>query len=197
MAHQSNDLPQRYRPPDGRRHQQGTVEARVREQSWPGTLMALGIFVLITSFWAAAGRTLVSYVVLARWFALFAFAGNLLPYSRVGLRSGMERLEWFLFNLLAVGPFVFSLLLWLNLLVHGPERFSITGYNGDIIQVRSYWMVHGRLPPGEPFSSNTGSIADHPGPVGGHFIGTATGLLGYEVITTYTQYATPAGASDQ
>jgi hypothetical protein len=34
----------------------------------------------------------------------------------------MERLEWFLFNLLAVGPFVLSFLLWLNLLVHGEER---------------------------------------------------------------------------
>ena len=191
MAHQSNDLPQRHRPVRDRGHQQRAVEASAREQTWPGTLMALGIFVLIISFWAAAGRTLIRYAELVRWFALFAFVGNLLPYGRVGLRLGMERLEWFLFNLLAVGPFVISLLLWLNLLIHGPERYMITPYGGNILEVRSYWMHQESLPPGDPVHSGTGAIEDHPGPFGGHFIGVSRGLLGYEVITTYQRYGRP------
>ena len=44
----------------------------------------------------------------------------------------MERLEWFLFNLLAVGPIVMSLLLWLNYLGHGPEVVT----DHDVLEVR-------------------------------------------------------------
>ncbi|MBX2971523.1 MAG: hypothetical protein KF797_00320 [Flavobacteriales bacterium] len=191
MALQRNSVPQRYRPSGGVRHQQRNVEARVRDQSWPGTLMALGIFVLLISFWAAGGRTLVGYMELARWFALLAFAGDLLPYKRVGLRLGMERLEWFLFNLLAVGPLMLSLLLWVNLLLHGPERFAVTPYAGDIMELRSYWMAHDELPPSTPIEAPSAEALESPppGPVGGHLIGTAKGLFGYEVITTYEEIA--------
>jgi len=189
MGHQRNSTPQRYRPAAGHGHQQRAVEAPSRDQSWPGTLMALGIFVLLISFWAAGGRTLIHYVELARWFALFAFVGNLLPYTRVGLRLGMERLEWFLFNLLAVGPFVLSLLLWLNLLLHGPERFAATAYTGDIMELRTHWMANDELPPSTPVEAPAAELLQTPPPglVGGHLIGTAKGLFGYEVITTYEE----------
>ena len=49
---QRNDTPLRHRPIPGRGHQQRAVEASPRDQSWPGTLMALGIFVSLISFWA-------------------------------------------------------------------------------------------------------------------------------------------------
>jgi len=186
----NNPLP-RTRPIQRHRHQHTAVDASARDQSWPGTLMVFGIFVVVISFWWVGTRTLVSYMELARWFALFAFVGNLLPYQWVGLRMGMERLEWFLFNLLAVGPFVFSGLLWLNLLVHGPQQFAIIQSDISLEFVRNYWMVNGELPPSEPLHLLPGEAPDPSeqyGSVGGHVIGTARGVLGYEVITTYEPY---------
>ena len=155
--------------------------------------MVLGIFVLLASFWWAGSRTLTSYMELARWFALFAFVGNLLPYERVGLALGMERLEWFLFNLLAVGPFVLSFLLWLNLLVHGEERTSITAYAGDIMELRNYWMANDELPPNDPVNTAVKQVLEQPpmGSIGGHYMGTAKGVIGYEVITTYERVLPP------
>ncbi|MBL7946859.1 MAG: hypothetical protein JNN32_12415 [Flavobacteriales bacterium] len=193
MTLQRNSAPQRTPRPAGRGHQQRTVEARPRDQSWPGTLMVLGIFVLLASFWWAGTRTLISYMELARWFALFAFVGNLLPYTRVGLALGMERLEWFLFNLLAVGPLVLSSLLWLNLLVHGEERTAITAYAGDFMELRSYWMANDELPPQEVVTSTLEQVMGTPpmGAVGGHYMGTAKGILGYQVVTTYERILPP------
>jgi len=193
MTLQRNSAPQRTPRVGERGHQQRTVEARPRDQSWPGTLMVLGIFVLLASFWWAGTRTLISYMELARWFALFAFVGNLLPYKRVGLALGMERLEWFLFNLLAVGPFVLSALLWLNLLVHSEERTAITAYGGDIMELRNYWMANDELPPHEAVTTTLEQVLDQPpmGTIGGHYMGTAKGVLGYEVITTYERILPP------
>lgn len=165
------------------------MEAQARDQSWPGTLMVLGIFMLIVSFWWVGTRTLVTYMELGRWFALFAFAGNVLPYKLGGLRLGMERLEWFLFNLLAVGPFIFSSLLWLNLLAHGPERFAVLHFTGGIEGVRHYWMEKGELPPSTVLEVATVEEARTVGaPSGEHLIGVSTGLLGYEVISTYERF---------
>lgn len=129
MPHQRNTTPQRFRPHSSAQHQQRVVEGGVRDQTWPGTLMVLGIFVVVISFWWVGSKTFITYSALGRWFALFAFAGNLLSY-KAGLRLGMERLEWFLFNLLAVGPLLFSLALWVNLEVHGPEKQYIVHMNG-------------------------------------------------------------------
>ncbi|MBK6832098.1 MAG: hypothetical protein IPG92_15810 [Flavobacteriales bacterium] len=101
-------------------HQQHNVKGKVREQYWPGTLMGLGIFVALGSLFTVATWTLLDPMMLLRVFLVLCFAGNLLPYLRSGLWLGMARLEWFLFNLLAVGPIGTSALLWLNFLAHGP-----------------------------------------------------------------------------
>ena len=103
-------------------HQQRNVKGRVREQYWPGTLMGFGIFIALGSLFTVVPWTLIDPMHLLRIFLLLCFIGNLLPYLRSGLWMGMERLEWFLFNLLAIGPLVTSALLWLNFLVHGTER---------------------------------------------------------------------------
>lgn len=110
----------RYRQRSDDTHQQSKVKGMARDQYWPSTLMGLGIFIGLVSFFTVVFRTLVEPMDLFRLFLGLCFVGNLLPYRRSGLRLGMERLEWFLFNLLAVGPLGISLLLWLNLLVHGP-----------------------------------------------------------------------------
>ncbi len=91
----------------------------MREQYWPGTLMGAGVFVALGSLFTVATWTLVDPYLLLRAFVVLCFAGNLLPYLRSGLWLGMERLEWFLFNLLAVGPLLTSALLWANFLLHG------------------------------------------------------------------------------
>ncbi len=105
----------------GQEHQQGSVERMAREQYWPGTLMAFGIFVALGTFSVGPGHgRCIAYDHLFRGLLLFCFVGNLWPAGAGGLRWGMERLEWFLFNLLAVGPLLTSLLLWLNFTGHGP-----------------------------------------------------------------------------
>jgi len=114
----------RYRRPPGDTHQQPKVKGMAREQYWPSTLMGLGIFVGLFSFFTVVHWTLIAPDLLFRIFLVLCFAGNLLPYMRSGLWLGMERLEWFLFNLLAVGPLGTSLLLWLNFLGHGPITVS-------------------------------------------------------------------------
>lgn len=189
MPDQRNTTPQRYRPPRVAQHQQRPVEGGVREQTWPGTLMVLGIFTVVISFWWVGSKTFITYTALGRWFALFAFAGNLLSY-KAGLRLGMERLEWFLFNLLAVGPFLFSLALWVNLEVHGPEKQYIVPMNGVAYDVRRFWLGTGELPPNTPIDpKDIGTANDplHKAPLSAHLLGTARGVLGYEVISTWEE----------
>ncbi len=92
----------------------------MKEQYWPGTCMGFGVFIALGSLFTVATWTLLDHTLLLRLFLALCFVGNLLPYLRSGLWLGMARLEWFLFNLLAVGPIGTSLLLWLNFLLHGP-----------------------------------------------------------------------------
>jgi len=155
----------------------------VKEQTWPGTLMVLGIFTLLLSFWWVGEETLISYTALGRWFALFAFAGNLLSYKAAGLRLGMERLEWFLFNLLAVGPLLFSVALWVNMLVHGPEQLQIVQVGHYGLNVKRYWLDHGVLPSGVPME-DASDVTTLEGQKN-NLLGTAKGCLGYVVITRW------------
>ena len=108
----------------GNSHQHRAVKGRVLDQQWPGTLMGLGIFVALGTLVTVVPWTLLDPDVLFRVFLGFCFGGNIIGYARSGLRLGMERLEWFLFNLLAVGPILMSLLLWTNYLGHGPVQVT-------------------------------------------------------------------------
>jgi hypothetical protein len=154
----------------------------VRDQSWPGTAMALGVVVWVLCFWFLGSRTLIGYLDLFRWFALFAFAGDLLPYRRSGLKLGMDRLEWFLFNLLAVGPMLFALFLGLNMLFHGQEELVVVR-QAKYMDPRRHWLEEGVLPHGEPYVP--GEVIRHLGP-DDRMLGVAPGLFGYPVITTWS-----------
>jgi hypothetical protein len=166
-------------PPRGR--QQPPVDG-VRDQSWPGTAMALGVVVWVLCFWLLGSRTLIGYLDLFRWFALFAFAGDLIPYRRSGLKLGMDRLEWFLFNLLAVGPMLFALFLGLNMLFHGPEQLVVVR-QAKYLEPRRYWLEEGVLPQGEPYVP--GEVLRNLGP-DDRMLGVSPGLFGYPVITTWS-----------
>lgn len=156
-----------------------------KDNTWPGTLMAFGILLLLVSFWSVAQWTLITYLLLSKVFAVLAFAGNLLPYAWSGLRLGMEKLEWFLFNLLAIGPITLSALLWLNYSVTEPERtYIVLAHRAD--DLHAYWIMNGALPehfPFDPLRPDTAALdrlAQHRGEKA--LLIMATGCLGFEVI---------------
>ncbi|HQV53596.1 MAG: hypothetical protein IPI00_13080 [Flavobacteriales bacterium] len=162
-------------------HQHTNVHG-VREQTWPGTAMGIGLFIGMFSLFTVAPWTLIDVPLLFRVFLVMCFAGNLLPYLRSGLWLGMERLEWFLFNLLAVGPIGTSVLLWANFFVHGTpivttHDVGIVDTNGTLI---TYNFKDNYLE-GFPFARST--YKDLVGPVGRTIeITEAQGLFGYPVV---------------
>lgn len=156
----------------------------VKDQHWPGTLMAFGVIVFLVTLWLAISMVYVGAVALMQWFALFAFAGNLLPYVRSGLSLGMERFEWFMFNLLAVGPFLWGAVLVLNLVFHGPERVYVLPLRG-LDPVR-YWRENDQRPPMKEITMEAAlSGAYGAGGFSGsqRLTGVAQGCLGWEVRT--------------
>lgn len=180
------------KPAGGR--QQRRVNAGVKERMWPGTVMVIGIFTFIATFWSLGFLTFIHIGSLLRWFALFAFVGNLVPYMRSGLLLGMERLEWFFFNLLAVGPFVFASCLLLNFLVHGPKESILVHGGGHGVDMVNYWRERDTLPAHGSWPSDVATNAEHaaearliigPGDV---VVTMARGCLGYRVITSTADF---------
>ncbi len=182
MQPQRKLLPARYRRPVGSRLQQRMVNETRNERMWPGTTMAFGVIIWLFAFWFLGSRTLITYNELFRWFALFAFAGNLVPYRFSGKKLGMERGEWFFFNLLAIGPFLFTLALGINMLFHSPEQLLVVP-NATRLDPHRYWIDNDRLPPMTPVG-NRSELDVQPGD---HLIGIADGSLGYQVIITWTE----------
>ena len=120
MKDQRNKAVVRPSATGGPGRQQRGVDPRVKDRKWPGTWMALGIFIGLFSILYVGHRTIVDLAYLVRALLFFSAVGAVLPYAWSGLRMGMERSEWVFFNLLAVGPITMSILLWMNFLVHGP-----------------------------------------------------------------------------
>jgi hypothetical protein len=151
--------------------------------------MALSILLFIVVFWTIGQRTLITFTELFRWLALFAFAGNFLPKRWVETRFEMDRMEWFWFNLLAVGPLLLTCCLALNFFVHGPERKMLVharrGFN-----LHEYWRINDTFPPHEPWPSDFGADAEQDRETlskAGHdavVFGIAPGSFGYLVITS-------------
>ena len=139
--------------------------------------MLIGLFGAIFTFFLVAQRTLVPYRELLRWFALLAFAGNLLPKRCYAAAMGMDRVEWFWFNLLAPGPMLLCGALWLNFLLRGPEtRVVVPGAAREDIHL--YWQMHGELPVHRPWEEVVVAGPDD------LVIGLADGALGWTVITS-------------
>lgn len=152
------------------------------QQYWPGTLMGVGVFVALVSALTVVPWTLIDISALLRVFVGLCFIGNLLPYAHSGLRLGMEPLEWFLFNLLAIGPLVTALLLWANYLFHGP----VASAEHAVSQVEdhgtylTYTFSDGFLEDHWMARSNYRDWPDAHGRL--LRVSTAKGLLGYEVV---------------
>lgn len=105
-------------------HQQRPVKGGEKDRNWPGTLMAIGVFFTIANVFTVMRWTLIEPATLLRGLALLCFIGGMVPYRMAAYRWGMARLEWFLFNLLAVGPLLMGVLLWTNFLFRGPLTTS-------------------------------------------------------------------------
>ena len=167
------------------------MKGRVRDQRWPGTLMAMGVFAAIIGLFTVVPRTLIDGSWLLRGLLFACFVGNLVPYFRSGLAMGMERLEWFLFNLLAVGPMGMSLLLWANFLFHGPgtvtdHMVSGTGIRGGFLyyELADGFLADRPFALAVPWSQAT--------EIGSHLrITTADGLFGVPVVVRREPYRAP------
>ena len=184
----------RLRPPGARARQQRTVDAGPPEPQWPSTMMAVGVLTLIVLFWTVGQRTLISFTELFRWLALFAFAGNLLPRRWVVKRFGMDRLDLFWLNLLAVGPMLFCGCLMLNFFVHGPEQKMLV-HAGRGFDLHAFWQEHRALPPHSPWPDDFGNdpekdrVAMATSGHGDVVYGLAEGMFGYMVITSVERVA--------
>ncbi len=189
MSDQRNTEERARRMPVATGRQQQRVEPRMRpfpsvkERNWPGTLMVLGIFSAIFTLAWTGRRTVVSIEYLARALALLCVAGNLLPYAWTGLRAGMARFEWFMFNLLAVGPLTICALLLLNAWVHGPVTYTTAGFgSGVTVEVKEDDGSSRSLVLGWPGSLEFGPDEMRESGTGRYRVGVAKGCLGYWVV---------------
>ena len=115
-------------------------------RQWPIWLMLIGLFAMIVAFWWVASAVLVTYWVVVRLFCAFAFAGNLVFGRWVERVFGMSRSYWFMFNLLAIGPFLFCVLFTVNALFTSDERAFIVREPISGLGLKNYWVEHGTLP---------------------------------------------------
>ncbi len=83
------------------------------------TLMATGVLVTLFTGYLVCQRTLVGAIDLMRLFFLLSFILLIVPHRFTRKRLGMGMLEWFLFNVLAIGPWTFTFIMWCNFFVHG------------------------------------------------------------------------------
>lgn len=167
--------------------QQGGVDADGPQ--WPVALMLIGLFGIIILFHTIGQRTLVSFTEFFRWFALFAFGGNLLPKRWYAAALRMDRLEWLWFNLLAVGPLLTGACLVVNFSFHGPVQHMLV-QQGSTFDLHAYWLEHRALPPHLPWPADLGEDpakdrrAMATARQGDEVYGLAEGALGYIVIVS-------------
>lgn len=91
--------------------------------TWAQSLMVLGIFAALFTFYSVCQLTLLSVVDLFRLFFFMCFVLLLIPHRYTRKRLGMDKLEWFFFNTLAIGPITFCIVMWANFFVHGEVEY--------------------------------------------------------------------------
>lgn len=121
---------------------------------WPTTLMVLGVIMAPLMFFTVGENTFITYNTLFRWFILFALVGNLVPSRWCAAALKMDRKEWFLFSLLAIGPFLFSTGLLVNRMFHGPPEYIVVEQGGWVDPMR-YWREQGEMLPNRPWQGKT------------------------------------------
>lgn len=176
----------RLRPSGGGARQRSAVDGAAevqegREPFWPATLMVLGIILFVVVFWAVVATVYMPLAGILRWFAFLGFAGNLVPYRFSGARLGMARFQWFMFNLLAIGPLLFTGVFGLDRAFHGPVRIELLDRGMDPVL---HWREKGVMPHAVPWEQARLQVPQAEWPHllrAGAITGTARGALGHEV----------------
>lgn len=88
--------------------------------------MLIGFFGCMLSLPSVGSWTMVGWGFLARGLTLFCVIGLVLfPWRLYQRFIGINAFETFLFNVMGVGPLLFSLLLWANFLFHGVAEKEV------------------------------------------------------------------------
>lgn len=98
---------------------------KVKKESdfhWSVAAMFIGLFFGIFTFAFIGMATVISKIFLSKVLAFFCFAGLLIPLRLYKKWFGMSRVEAMLFNIMAVGPTISAILLWVNFLVRMGEQ---------------------------------------------------------------------------
>ncbi len=167
------------------------VEEGERPWHWTRTLMLLGFFACMLTLPSAGSCTVVSWTFMARTLTLFCILGLILfPWRFYQRALGINAFETFLFNVMGVGPMLFSLLLWSNFLIHGPVK-------EEVVRVQEREFVGQMLNPVYKYELEGGLYEDMPefrrftvSPSNNEMLRearkvefrTARGLWGYRVI---------------
>lgn len=97
-----------------------------RAWHWTRTVMLVGFFACMASLPTVGSWTMLGWGTLARALTFFCVIGLLLfPWRFYQRFLGIDPLETFLFNVMGMGPFLFSLLLWSNFIFHGPAEEEV------------------------------------------------------------------------
>jgi hypothetical protein len=88
--------------------------------------MLVGFFGCMLSLPSVGSWTMVGWGFLARGLTLFCILGLVLfPWRYYQRAIGINAFETFLFNVMGVGPLLFSLVLWANFLLRGPVEEEV------------------------------------------------------------------------
>jgi len=164
--------------------EQRRVEDDVEVRPWASWLMILGLFSMIGAFWWVASAVLVTYWVVGRLFCAFAFAGNLFHGDWTHRVLRMSKPYWFMFNLLAIGPFLFCMFFALNgVFTKDPRRYVVPGEMQR--GLKQHWIEHGELPAWILDSPGTRVVVESPRDTAGMVIRVlrvSHGLFGFDVM---------------
>ena len=158
--------------------------------------MLIGLFSMIVAFWWVASAVLVSYWVVGRLFCGLAFAGNLVYGEKVRGLFSMSRSYWFMFNLLAIGPFLFCAFFGMNALFSSDPRTFIVREPLSGLGIKQHWVEHGLLPPiviAAPGSTIVLTGTMDPGKREFSVLRLSKGLLGFDVMGWREPTYVPSG----
>lgn len=146
--------------------------------------MILGLFSMLVAFWWVASAVLVTYWVVGRLFCAFAFAGDLLYGKWTRRVFGMSKPFWFMFNLLAIGPFLFCVFFAMNAVFAKDPRCYVVP--GEMRRgLKAQWIERGELPAWVLETPGTRVVVGNPRDTAGldiRVLRVSNGLFGFDVM---------------
>ena len=100
------------------------AEEADRTWHWSYTVMIVGWFIGIVTIYVIGLQTVLSLYDFTRYIAFFCLIGLLIPFRFYRKYLSIDKLEVVFFNVMGVGPIVFSLLLFTNFVSAGEHRIE-------------------------------------------------------------------------